>query len=318
MPSAASGMLHNTAAAGAEAVVFRQARDLSATISTGFRYIRDHWRTLYRPLFFICLPVMTIGSMFLGSFFDDFRPGRMPRAGSFLSMLGGYALLVLAYVLSSVIICEYMRWTMVRPEKRPTLREVWNEARRHVWAYLGISFLTTLITGTSTFLFVFPAAAMALISPFLAILLPLIPFCFFMTVFQFSYPLHAFERAHFGSCIGRAFSLVWGRWWMTFAMWVLLFGMSLLLNVTISLPSWLITGFGSLSGIEEFDDPEGTGRRLKWFFTLFSLIGNASALLIAPFVQVPMCFHQLSTLEKKEAPGLLEEVERFTLDVKAR
>lgn len=287
----------SSAQPGATPVAFREARDFSATISTGFRYIRDHFRTLYRPLFFICLPVKIVASVLLGSFFHDFRPGSFPGSASFGSMFGGYSLIALAYVLGSVVICEYMRWTMVRPSTTPTLSEVWRETRRHFFFYFALSLVTGAMIAMGFFLFVLP--------------------CFFLLVaFQFSYPLHAFERADFGECIGRAFSLVWGRWWMTFGLLFVLVGMSLLINAAIDIPGWLITGFGSLSGMDWMEDPDGAGHRMQWFFTLFALIGNVSALLLMPFVLVPMCYHVLSTLEKKEAPGLLREVEEFTIDAK--
>ena len=282
-----------------ESPPFRQVLDFSATLSTGFRYIRDHWRTLYRPLFFICLPVKIVASVLLGSIFHDFRPGSFFAGSSFLNMFGGYALIGLAYLVGSVVICEYMRWTMIRPGTTPSLSEVWRETRRNFWFYFALSLVTGAMTSMGVFLF-------------------LAPFFFLMVAFQFSYPLHAFERADFGECIGRAFTLVWGRWWMTFALLVVLMVMWILLNLTIDIPGWLITGFGSLSGMEGMDDPDGRSQRLQWFFTLFSLIGSVGTLLLMPFVQVPMCFHMLSTLEKKESPGLLDEVERFTIDAKIR
>ena len=206
--------------------------------------------------------------------------------------------MALAYVVAAVVISEYMGWTMRHPGRRPTLGEVWRETRRHFLFYFGLSLVTAAMSFMGVFLLLFPAV-------------------FLLVVFQFSYPLHAFERADFGECIGRAFTLVWGRWWMTFALLVVLVGMSIFLNLVIDIPGWLITGFGWLSGIESMGgDPEDASLRLRWFFTLFALIGNISALLLMPFVQVPMCFHMLSSLEKKEAPGLLAEVERFNLDGK--
>ena len=281
-----------------ETVAYRQVRDFSATISTGFAYIRANRGTLYRPLFFICLPVKIVASVLLGSFFHDFRPGRMPGSSSFWSMFGGYTLMAMGYVMAAVVICEYMGWTMRNPGRRPTLGDMWRETRRHFLFYFALSLVI---------------AAMSVMGFFLLVL----PSVFLLVVFQFSYPLHAFERADFGECIGRAFSLVWGRWWMTFAMLAVLLGMSVFLNLVIDLPGWLITGFGWLSGIEGMNgDAEDASWRLRWFFTLFALIGNVSALLLMPFVQVPMCFHMLSTLEKKEAPGLLSEVERFNIDAK--
>ncbi len=279
-------------------IPFHQARDFSAVISTGFQFIREHARTLYRPLFFICLPIKVVASVLLGSFFHNVGPGRTPGGlNSVLTMMGGYLLIGISYMLASVIICEYMRWVMVHNGERPTVRQLWRESRRHFWLYFAISLITAMIMGVGFMLF-------------------LIPFFFLLVVFQFSYPLHAFERASVGDCIGRAFSLVWGKWWMTFGMLLVLFGMSILLNGAIDLPTWLITGFGSLSGISELDDPEGTSRRLQWFFTFFALIGEVSALLLMPFLQVPMCFQMLSVTEIKEAPGLMTEVQRFTLDAK--
>jgi len=102
---------------------------------------------------------------------------------------------------------------------------------------------------------------------------------------------------------------------MTFAMLVVLMTMSVLLNMTVDVPAWLITSFGAISGFD--NDTSDVGSRLQWFITLISLLGNLTALLLLPFVQVPMCFHMLSTLEYKEAPGLMEEVSAFTLDPKA-
>lgn len=54
--SSAASETRSTGAAVSSDTGFRQVRDLSDTISTGFRFIRAHASTLYRPLFFICMP----------------------------------------------------------------------------------------------------------------------------------------------------------------------------------------------------------------------------------------------------------------------
>lgn len=292
--SNAASVPHNAPPSPAEDPPFRQVRDLSDTIGTGFRFIRAHARTLYRPLFFICMPVKIVASMLLGSFFHSWRGLAGPGTGGFMSMFGGYVLVVLSFLLASTVICEYMRLVMLSPGTRPSLGAVWRETRRNILFYLALSLITGALMAMGFFLFVIPGI-------------------FLLVVFQFSYPLHAFERADFGACIGRAFSLAWGRWWATFALLVGLFGMAVLLHAAIDVPSWLITGFGSLSGLDWAEDPEGAGRRMQWFFTLFALIASVTELIATPFVQVPMCYHMLSTLERREAPGLLEEIGRFDL-----
>lgn len=277
----------------AEPFVFRRVRDYSECISDGFQFIRLHARGLYRPLLFICVPLKVVGAVLLGTFFRSVVPGAGPGTRNFVSMASGYLLMGLAYLLASVIVCEYMRAVMLRPGARPTVAEIWRESRRHLGVYLAVGLITMLITGTSIFLF-------------------FLPFIFLVVAFQFSYPLHAFERASIGDCIGRAFSLVWGRWWATAALFFTLLVLSILLNAAVDLPATLLSGFGSLSGLT-FSDPESTGTHYMIFFTLVTLISSVAYLLLMPFLQVPMALHMLSVLERKEAPGLMDKVRRFRL-----
>ena len=295
MPSAASNKAEGAAAMQRDPS-FYQRRDVGASISTGFHYIRTHGAALYRPLLFMTMPLVMVGSLLLGSFFHAVGPGRQQASASPWLMVGGYVLLACAYILSSVIICEFMRWTMLNGGRAPSMGPLWKEVRRRFWAYLGISLLTGMMMAVGFVLFV-------------------LPLIFLFVTFPFSYPLHAFERASVGDCIGRAFSLVLGRWWLTFGLLVLLFGMSLLLNGAIDVPIWMLTTFASLSGVDWTEDPDGSSTRFRLFMTLLSLVSNTTYLIIAPFVQVPMAFHMLATTEAKESPGLLEEVRRLDLSL---
>lgn len=283
------------AAPQAPPFAFRRVRDYSECISDGFQFIRLHWRGLYRPLLFVCVPLKVVAAVLLGAFFRSMAPGSGPGTRNLLSMFLGYALMATAYFLASVLVCEYMRAVMTGDGTRPGLPQLWREVRRQLPAYFAVGLVTMLIAGTSVFLFV-------------------VPFIFMLVVFQFSYPLRAFERASVGDCIGRAFSLVWGRWWATAALFFTLVVLSIVLNTAVDVPAMLLSGFGSLSGADWMNDPEGASTRYGLFFSLVTLISSVTYLLLMPFLQVPMGLHMLSVLEKKESPGLLNEVQRFSLE----
>jgi hypothetical protein len=297
MLNASSAMPTDPRNQQADTLVYYRYRDPGALISEGFHYVRRYARTLIRPLVVICIPVIIVGSVFLGNFVRTFATTSTDPVRGLLFMLGGYLLLILAYILGSVVICEHMRYTMLHGDQAPTLAVLWRECRSRIWTYLGISLLTSLISGMGSML--------------------ILPWFFLVVVFQFSYPLHAFERASLGDCIGRAFSLVWGRWWVTAILVLALTGMILVMNSVVDVPIWLITSFLTISGLEGTGDPDEITTRGRVILTLISLVGSSVYMLMLPFLQVPICFHVLSTTELKEAPGLMQEVNAFKLDEKA-
>lgn len=276
-----------------DTTVFHRRRDLSAVISTGFAFVRRHARSLFRPLLFASLPFMVMGSLFTSSFFHTVSEG--DRAGTPWTFFAAYFSFILAYIVGCALVCEYVRFVLVNQGARPKANDLWVVLRRHVWLYLGVSVLTAIMTSVASMIFFLPGVFMTI-------------------VFQFSYPLHAIERASVGDCIGRSFSLIWGYWWLTFILVVALAGMLLLMMSAIDIPAWVITSFLSMSGIDVEGDPESTSLRLRLIATIGSLFTACTYILLMPFLQVPMIFQVLSTTEAKEAPGLLKEVRHFDLD----
>ncbi|HEX2617499.1 MAG TPA: hypothetical protein VHL57_08145, partial [Flavobacteriales bacterium] len=186
----------------------------------------------------------------------------------------------------------------------------------HFLVYFAISLLSFVMVLLSEFVSFIPFSMLHL--PYGAQVLGVfVPVIFLTVVFQFTYPLHAFERTSVGSSIGRAFKLAKGRWWVTFALFFTLIVLTVILNGAVDLPALFISGFASLSGINGFEDPDGAATRYMVFMTLVSLITSATAVLMMPFIQVPMSLHMLSTVEKKEAPGLLDEVRQYNMDLPA-
>ncbi len=279
-----------------ETIELRQRRDFSAVISTGFQFIRQNWKTLYRPLVFFCLPPYIVASLFMGSFFRTVyaHPGD-PGAvlGSMGGMSLGYLLMALSMLLMYTMIYEYMRFYMLNHGTAPTTGELWKEASRQLLPYFVIGLLAGIIAMFGLVLLFFGAIWLAV-------------------VFTMALPLRAFERADIGDCIGRSFKVIKGHWWETFGLVLVLAMLIGFISYFIYLPFLLLTGFSAMSGADAMGEPGAFGERMGWMMTLFMLVAGVVNVLLQPFLQVPLGLQALSLIEEKEGHGLMQRVDEAT------
>ncbi len=278
-----------------EYIELRQRRDFSGVISTGFQFIRLNWKTLYRPLIFICIPLNIIASLFFGNFFrtmmESSQSGNVAAIlGSMGAMSVGYLLIAVSMLLMYTMVYEYMRHYLLNHGLAPTVGELWKATSSQLPAYFLIGFLAGIIAVFGIILFFVGAVWLAV-------------------VFTMSFPLRAFERASIGDCIGRSFKLIKGHWWETFGLVLVLAMLIGFISYFIYLPMLLLTGFGTMSGMEEMGDPSGAGHSIGIIMTVFMLVNGIVNILLQPFLLVPLGLQALSLLEEKEGRGLLERVE---------
>ncbi|MGB3870655.1 MAG: hypothetical protein WBG34_16025 [Flavobacteriales bacterium] len=285
-----------------EYIELRQQRDFSAVISTGFQFIRQNWKTLYRPLVFICLPIYLVASFFFGSFFRTMYGSQLSGdLGGMMSSMGsmflGYVLMGLSMLLLYTIVFEYMRYYMVNKGLKPSMSDLWKEVKGQLVAYFVIGLLAGLITSAGVVLFLVGAIWLGI-------------------VFVMAFPLRAFERADIGDCIGRSFTIIKGHWWRTFGLVIVLGMLISFIGYIIYLPFIILTGFGAMSGVDSMNDPSAMGERMGWLMTGMMIMGGVMNVLLMPFMQVPIGLHALSLIEEKEGRGLMDRVDELQVDPK--
>lgn len=279
-----------------ETIELRKQRDFSAVISTGFQFVRQNWKTLYRPLIFICLPPYLVASFFFGSFFRtvmvDAQAGYVGSFGtSFGSMGLGYLLMIFSALLMYAMIYEYMRHYMQNHGLPPSTGELWKATSRQLPAYFAIAVLAGILIFAGVFLLIVGALWLAI-------------------VFTMAFPLRSFEGAGITDCIGRSFKLIKGHWWETFGLVLVLAMLIGFLGYFIYLPFMMLTGFGAMSGLE---NPAEMGERMGWMMTVFMMLSGVVTVLLQPLILVPVGLQALSLMEEKEGRGLLERVEQATM-----
>jgi len=282
-----------------EFIELRQQRDFSAVISTGFQFIRQNWKPLYRPLFLICLPVYLVASVFIGSFFRTmFTSARNGNVAGMMtgmgSMLIGYVLMGISMLLLYTMVYEYMRFYMLNQGLAPTTGQLWKQAIRQLPSYFVILLLAGLFAS-------------------FGVILLFVGFIWLGIVFSMAMPLRAFDRAEIGDCVLRSFKVIKGRWWKTFWLVIALSGLIVIISYIIYLPFMLLTSFGAMSGLGEMKDPGAIGERMGWIMTLVMALIGVMTVLVQPFLHVPLAFQALSLIEEKEGRGLLERVDEMIM-----
>jgi hypothetical protein len=281
-----------------EYIELRKQRDFSAVISTGFQFVRQNWKTLYRPLVFICLPPYLVASFFFGNFFRTVYTGTLGGTTGTIgtaagSMFLGYALMFLSMLLLYAMIYEFMRHYAENHGLAPTTGELWKASARQLPAYFVIALLAGMIAMAGILLLIFGALWLAI-------------------VFTMAFPLRSFEKAGIGESIGGSFKLIKGHWWETFGLVLVLTLLISFLGYVIYLPFLLFTGFGAMSGMEGMDNPGEFGERMGWVMTVFMLVAGLVSVLLQPLLQVPLGLQALSLMEEKQGRGLLQRVDQMS------
>lgn len=281
-------------------IELRQKRDFSAVISTGFQFIRQNWKTLYRPLIFISMPLYIVAAFLFGSFFRTVMGNvQGGNAGGMATGMGsmfvGYLMMILSMLILYALIFEYMRFYMINKGQAPKLGELWKETSKQLPSYFVIGLLAMIIAVAGMFFFVIPGI-------------------WLLIVFSIALPLRAFERTSIGDSIGNSFKVIKGNWWATFGLLLVLSMLIGMLSYIVYLPIMLLMGFGAMSGMT---DPQAIGSNMGWIMTVFMLVIGVMNVLLQPLLLVPLGLHTLSLIEEKEGRGLLQKVEEIRFEPQA-
>lgn len=281
-------------------IELRQKRDFSAVISTGFQFIRQNWKTLYRPLIFISLPIYVVAALLFGTFFrtvlGNVQGGNVGDLATGMgSMFLGYLLMITSMLILYALIFEYMRFYWMNKGQAPRLAELWKQTSKQLPAYFVIGLLAALIAGSGLILFIIPGI-------------------WLLVVFSMALPLRAFERTSIGDSIGHSFRVIKGNWWATFGLLLVLSMLIGMLSYVIYLPIMLVMGFGAMSGMS---DPQAIGSNMGWMMTVIMLLAGVMNVLLQPLLLVPLGLHTLSLIEEKEGRGLLQQVDDLRFDPQA-
>jgi hypothetical protein len=313
---------------------FLKERDFGQKIEASFDFIRAHFKPLGKALLMIVLPTaLLIGlasAVMALEWFSNIQALQssaeaknnpaavMNSVVSDLLLSPAYAVILFGslVLLTTFVLTVYGYVTLrmdTAPDQEVTVSAVWQLVRQRflgtALALIGlgigfgvVSLVVSMVGGLLSVLLVGVGSGNGVLRGFGVVLTLSLIFgatTYVMVTLSLFLIIWVRERLGFFATIGRSFQLIWGKWWSTFGLlmvmliicMVLMFALMLLTSL-VSSPLALIKSNGTL---------EGTARV---GFILANAISTLVSLVIYPLILLALAFQYFNLVERKEGESL--------------
>lgn len=305
---------------------FLRERDFGQKIEATFDFMRVHARPLGRVMVALVLPLALLtgigmgllqGEMFSfigqstrarlsGAVYNSFLPPFLTSAGFWMAMLGSLLLMVVLHL----VVYGYvvLRADRTDPTADVTIRDVWDLVRRRalglVGSFFGLGLLFTvgllavgMVVGMLGALFggLLGAAWLGILFVFLiyaAMIYAGVALSLYVIIWLRE------GRGFFGS-IGRCFQLIWGKWWSTFG---LIMVMSFILMLVVFFIMTLLSLFGLPFTELMTGRAEQTGA-VRVLLILYTSLQSLASLVTYPLLMIAISFQYFNLVERRDGEG---------------
>lgn len=274
-------------------------RDFGETITDTFGFIKQNFKPLLKYFFIFCgfflfatfaLTVLTEVKAL--SFMSSAPVDSFDESGAFsrvFSFLGGYLLLIifiiLNYVAINVMVLCFMTLYKQKQNAVPTTEEMWGYFKYYYLRVLGSSILLYILM-------------------IIGFMFCLVPGIYLSPIFALVPAIMVMENGSFGYSFNQSFKLIKDNWWVTFGIIVVIYIILYVLNLFISIPSFIL-GIGNV--FLHMRDTKAISLPIAIMVSLLQTVEYAFQILI--MVAVGLCYFSLS--ESKEGTGLMERINQF-------
>ncbi len=271
-------------------------RDFGEKINATFTFLRDNFVPLGKSLLYIAGPAMLLVGVVSALSVSGilFNHGEMTEEGLMVALGGnGFAGLMTALSIPLVIgvVYGYLKLYLDREEGAEiSVSEVWAEVKKY---YLPL-LLSVVVT---TILF------------FIGLMFLIIPGFLLMAALSFIFILQVKEKLSFGEAFSRCFTLVSDHYLSTLGLLLVMLILQSILTSVFNLPVLIFTGAGAfLSSSGDFD-MENSSALVQALFIILQVISTLGSQFMYAITLVAIAFQYGNLVEKKEAAGLMQEVQ---------
>ncbi len=291
-------------------IEFRKVRDFGGLLNITFDYIKNNFKTLFKSNLFISAPVILLAGVFLGiyqsSMFNFGNISEIERIGFpfILSMF----FMMLAYVI--IMAVTYSHLMVYKQSESGTfeINDVWQMTKRNFFMILFTGIGYTLILGLIGVISIGIGIYFTFQGIYVFILLVFvgIGFLIYLTInFSLIFIVRLEEGIGFFEAIKRSKKLISDNWWFTFGLIVVIGIIQGFLTYALYIPTYIVMFFTAFAGIES-----GTNDFTRIIFIITSIITSLSVLFYT-ISAIATAFQYYNLVERKEAPGLLQQIENI-------
>jgi hypothetical protein len=229
---------------------------------------------------------------------------------AYLSIILGSLVLITTLVLT---VYGYVTLRMdTPPDQEVSVSDVWRLVRQRflgtVLALIGlgvgmmvVSMAATMVGGVLSALLISGGGGNGVMMGFVGVIMV---FLIFGATTYISITLSLFliiwvrERLGFFATIGRSFRLIWGKWWSTFGLLIVMLIICMVILIAVMLLTSLISSPFALAT----NSPMSGAARVG--FVVANLLSSLSSLIIYPLLLMALAFQYFNLVERKEGESL--------------
>jgi hypothetical protein len=314
-------------------IEYHKTRDFSNKMSATMEFVRQNFKALGKSILFIAGPPVLLASLLLGSFFKNlmssaFTLGRTDQADRLADMFNTptfwlQLVVMFVFIMVSTIatIATINNYIILYEEKQSNkieVAEVWERVRATFWMYMSTAILFTLLAIVVYVLMVVPIAfigsgsgSVAFVMLFVFVLV--IGMIYLVVSTSLLFIVRGYERIGFFQGLARSMSLVYGKWWSTFGLIMVLYLIVMVSSYVFMIPYYVVTFISamhdtSVEGASQSNIAMDTASMV--FLTLYYLC----QMILYTFPNVGIAFQYFNLVERKEARGLMAQIQTLGQD----
>lgn len=274
-------------------------RDFGEIISDTFTFIKQNFKPLLKYFFMLCgffvlvtavitvlvqMKTLSFTNNINADGFDEQNPfSRVAAIWEGVGVL--FFFMMLGYIAVMVMVLCYMVLYKKNHNTVPTSEEMWGYFKYYYLRILGVTIVLTILMAAG---FVFC----------------LIPGIYLSVIFALVAPIMIIENTTFGYAFNQSFKLIKDNWWVTFGVFVVVYIILYVVDMTISLPATILGAGSILFHIKE-------AKALTLPLAIFSAVIETIKYVFHMILIVATGLVYFNLTESKEGTGLLERINEF-------
>lgn len=269
-------------------IEFRKVRDFGGILNVTFEYIKINFKLLVKANLFISAPSLLLAGVFMGIYQSSMFS---LSADSTLELIGIPFVISMFFTFISYLLITVVTYSHLINYKNSD-NGIFN--LEDVWLVVKQNFLPITLTIIGYIIFIV-----------LGFVFLIIPGIYLSIAMSIIFIVRLEENLSFFDAIRRCTKLISGHWWFTFGVLFVVSMIQGFLTYALYMPSYFVMIFVSFTGINS----ESSG--LERFLYILTAIISSFAVLLYMISIIATTFQYYNLVERKEAPGLLEQIDQI-------
>ncbi len=302
-------------------IELRKSRGFGEQINVTFAFIRENYKKLGKSVLYICGPPSILAGILMGSnvflllnALGDLESGGLSDSYGWMGLgfIGGIIVSLLASVLMTAVVNQYVFLYMERGYDGFEFEDVWDAAKGSIGKVFVTMFCLVLLLAALYLIWIGLVMALGVFGVVLVVLLVPV-MIYFAIALNPLFTVRLYEDAGIGEAISRSIELVKGNWWLTLGVvWIVSMVASFFASI-LAVPAYIVYMIAIFSAMENGGDLSGLSEH-GVIITVFITLYMVASYLVNAVPLLASTLQYFNLVEKHEGVGMIDRIEQLGRD----